>query len=121
MCVCFLTLQNLTETSTKRKERPACFIKNNIEGRVPRGIEETVRDKKIMNLGPEVKVSIIRNNSKCESELELNDYLMRIMTGLMDLVVLSGTYIKKKKKKLTETPENNNENSGSMEKRPGFY
>lgn len=61
MCVCF---ENLTETSTKRRERPACFIRNNIEGRVPRGIEETVMNKKIMNLGPGVKVSIIRNNSK---------------------------------------------------------
>lgn len=76
-------------------------------------------DKKIMNLDLGVKVSTIRNNSKYESELELNDYLMRIMTGLMDLVVLSGTFIKRKK--LTKTPENNNENSGSMEKRHGFY
>lgn len=120
MCGCFLTLQNLTETSTKRRERLACFIRNKIEGRVPSGIEDTVMDKKIMNLDLGVKVSTIRNNSKYESEQELNDYLMRIMTGLMDVVVLSGTFIKKRKK-LTKTPENNNENSGSMEKRHGFY
>lgn len=49
-----------------------------------------------MHLDFGVKVSTIRSNSKYESELELNDDLMRIMTGLMDLVVLSGTYVKKK-------------------------
>lgn len=50
-------------------------------------------NKKIMHLDLGVKASTIRSNSKYESELELNDYLMRMMTGLMDLVVLSGTYI----------------------------